>query len=214
MKESEISKRLIDMIEPVVKPLGFEKQKGEEDWRFYKNTSFGYNEISLLIWAYDKSFYVGLAFSIRISELNKVYNPYSTFSETAYETNSTIGAGINSFGYSEDGKIKVETPTELDNAINTLKEILIKKALSFFEHFTTIKSLDEEFNKENRKPHLYVHDTDRCILGLTAAALNKNPNFSYWERYYRDRLKNASQHRKEKYEALVKHLKENVLKKY
>jgi hypothetical protein len=207
MKKFEISRRLIDMIEPVVKPLGFEKQKGEEDWLFYKNTSFGYNEISLLIWSYDKIFYVGLAFSIRISEINKVCNPYSTFSQTAYETNSTIGAGINSFGYGEDGKIKVETPTELDNAINTLKDILIKNALPFFKHFTTIKSVDEEFNRENRKPHLYVHDTDRCLLGITAAALNQNPNFSYWEQYYRDKLRNASQSRKEKYEALVTQLK-------
>jgi hypothetical protein len=206
MKRFEVSNAFINTIDPEVNSLGFIRKQTDDGWRYHKNTNFGHNEISLLIWQYGDIFYVDIVFSIRISDLNKVYNPFTTASPSYYDSNNTINAGF-TFDLSEEGKIKVETLSELERAMRELKRILLDKGIPFFEQFTTIESLDKELNRENREPHLYVHDSDRCVLGLTAAALNQNPNFSYWEQYYRDKLRNASQSRKEKYEALVFHLK-------
>jgi len=212
MRKAEINKALIEMIRPILEPLGFKKKNGSDGWVYFKETDFGFNQVPVLIWQYDEFFFVGLSFMVRISKLNEVFLPYSSFVAKENDNSITIGANIETFGFKGDHKIKVVTEEELQKAIYLLKDILVNQGLFFFEKFTTVDSIDKELNRDNRIQHLFIHDTDRCIVGITAAALNHNPQFSYWESYYREKLSKASEYRKEKYESLVKYLHESVIK--
>lgn len=207
MKKTEVTKALVEMVQSVVEPLGFTKNKGEDGWRYFKKTDFGFDEILILTWDYETVLYVDLAFSVRIDKLNEVFNPFSSTTKRFYDSNNTFGTGFKSEISEEDGRIKIENEQDLKKAVKALHKILIDYGLPFFNKFISIQSVDEEFNSENREQNKYLHETDRCIVGITAAALNQNPRFLYWEGYYRDKLKNLSQNRKDKYEALVNYLK-------
>jgi len=212
MTRKEISETLLGMISPIVEPIGFIKQKSPDGILYRRLTHFGFNDIPLLIWEYDDLFYLSIGFLIRIDDLNKIFVYYGNYVIYEKDETVTIAADIQTLGYEQDRRIKVQTSDDLSAAIKILKEILMDKGLSFFEKFQTVKSIDDELNRNNRPPNLYCDDImHRTIIGLTAAALNHNPKFSYWEEFYRDRLKNASQSRKDKYEQLTRHLKDKVL---
>jgi hypothetical protein len=214
MKKADLNKALVDMLDPIIVPFGFKKQKGGDGLIFRRNTGFGFNDISLLIWLYGDVSYVSLAYSIRIDQLNKIFIPYGEYVIHEKDETITLGVDIQTLGYQGDHKIKVESEEDLTNALQALQKITIEKGLSFFDQFTSVESIDRELNRENRPKNLYCNEIrHRPFLGITAAALNNNQNFSYWENLYREKLKNDIPQAKEKYEALVKHLKENVLKK-
>ncbi|MBY0349154.1 MAG: hypothetical protein K2W79_12915 [Hydrotalea flava] len=208
MKKNEISKAMIDLVNPILKPLGFGKYRASDSIIFHKKTEFGFNEVPLLIWNYGDFFYVSLTFLIRIDALNKVFLPYSSYVFHEDDKTMTIGADINMFGYQGDHKIKVETEVELQRALILLEEILMKNGLKFFENFQTVKSVDVELNRMNRPLNLYCNEVvDRPIVGITAAALNHNPEFEFWVNFYREKLSKSTEHRKKKYEGLVLHLR-------
>ncbi|NII28407.1 hypothetical protein HB364_25215 [Pseudoflavitalea sp. X16] len=212
MTKQVVNKALLDMAQPVLEPLGFKKKKGTDGWTFLKVTDFGYNEVILPVWQYGAISYVGAFFMVRLDVLNKVFLPFSSFVVKEDDQSMTLGADIGTFGYKDDHKIKTETPEELAAAIEMLKGMMVDQGLPFFERFTTVADVDKEFNRENRPKGLYCHDiTQRPVVALTAAALNKNPAFDHWEKYYREALQQATPVLKEKYERLVVHLRQQVL---
>jgi hypothetical protein len=208
MKGNDISKAMSDIVNPILQPLEFTKYKGSDSIIFHKKTEFGFNEVPLLIWNYGDFFYVSLTFLVQVAALNKVFLPYSSYVIHEDDKTMTIGADINMFGYQGDHKIKVETEAELQEALIVLEEILTKSGLTFFENFQTINSIDVELNRMDRPLNLYCHDiVHRPIVGLTAAALNHNPEFELWVNYYRETLLKTTDHRKKKFEDLILYLR-------
>src|SRR5688572_20050919 len=102
MQRKQINQALIDMVHPILVPLGFKKYKGSDAWIYRRDTEFGYNEVPLLIWQYDDICYVSLIFTIRINELNKIFLPYSSYVINENDQTFTIGAEIKHFGYGND----------------------------------------------------------------------------------------------------------------
>lgn len=214
MKKVDLNKALVNMLDPILLPLGFKKQKAADGLIYRRDTEFGFNDISLLIWLYGDLSYVSLVYSIRIDQLNKIFIPYGEYVIHEKDETITIGVDIQSLGYQGDHKIKVESKEDLTHALQALQKITLEKGLPFFDQFTSVASIDRELNRESRPKNLYCNEIrHRPFIGITAAALNANQNFSYWEKFYREKLKNDIPQANEKYEALVKHLKENVLKK-
>ena len=190
---------------------GFKLIEEKNKTDFLKVTEFGYNEIQLLPALYAGHSEFGLSFSIRFDKINSITNLYNTVVESAYSRNPTFGIGLGYFGIQNEN-LMVDTAEQVEKVVMLLVKLLKEKVFPFFARYDSIVEMDKEFNRENRPANLYLHDVnDRPLIGLAAAALNRNPKFSYWEEYYRNRLKNASQPRKEKYEAFVKYLKDSIL---
>lgn len=212
MKKKDLDDALVNMVEPIVAPLGFQKQQGGDGIVFRRDTEFGFNDISLLVWLYGDLSYVSLVYSIRIDRINNIFIPYVEYVVHEKDQTITIGADIQTFGYDGDSKIKVESKDDLRNALQTLQKILIEKALPFFDKFTSVASIDEELNRQNRPKNLFCNEIrHRPFIGITAAALNKNQDFVFWENFYREKLKNDIPRAKENYEALVTYLKANFV---
>lgn len=200
------------MVQPILEPIGFIKSKEGEDTVFFKPTNYGYKKVPLLIWEYGDLYYISLSFLIRINELNKVFLPYSTFVVKENDESMTLGATIESFGYEGDHKVKVENIEDLGNASKIFNKILKEGAIPFFSKYTSVKSVDEELNRYNRPRDLFCNEiTGRPVIGITAAALNHNPEFSFWEDYYRGVLNKSPKIFQDKYEKLVVYLKDNYM---
>lgn len=212
MTQKEISTAFFSMMDSVLKPIGFVKTKKEDGWSYVRSTASGYNQVVLLVWAYGDISYVSLAFMVRMSDLNKVYNPFSSAVPEVYEENSTISAVFKCEGCDDQKRIKIETPDDLKKAVDTWAGVIRKEGFSFFETFTTVEAFDKELNRENRERDLYMSEIRyRPIVGLVAAALNKNKDFLKWENYYRQVLQRAPETVRNNYESLVRLLKEKYI---
>ena len=200
----------INKVQPLLQTNGFKLIEHQDKTDFIRVTEHGYNEIQMLPASYAGHSEFGLAFYIRVNEINSITNLYNTVVESAHGSNPTFGIGLGYFGI-PNGDLIVDTKQQLESVVARLTKVVEDKVLPFFKKFDSVKAFDVEFNRDNRPQNLFLHDAfDRPIVGITAAALSGNPMFPYWEQYYRDRLKNASPHRKEKYEALGKKPKERA----
>lgn len=192
---------------------GFRLIETTEKSDFRKETEFGYDEIQLLPAFYGGRSEFGLSFFIRFHEINSIVNKYNSTVPSAHETNPTLGFGLGYFGIDNESLI-ADSPEQVEKVVKLLKSVVEEKALPFFHKLNSIIALDKEFNRENRPPNLFLHDSfDRPAVGITAAALVKNPKFSFWEIYYKDLVKKTPQNKRDKFDTLVNYLKENILGK-
>jgi RNA processing factor Prp31 len=92
------------------------------------------------------------------------------------EFKDDLSFGINSLVGVEDNRIKVETLEELADALKSLKNVLEKEDMVFFESIKSVDELDKEINRETRPKDLYCNEISiRPFVGLASAVLNKNP---------------------------------------
>lgn len=201
MKISEIRTPLLKMLEQTLIPIGFEKRKTNEGYEYINNTNHGFIGVTPFINQYDKLFFISLSFQIRLNAVSEILVHINNISNEYKETYPTLSFGINSLIKSEDNRIKVETPEDLQEALNLLKKVLENEALRILNQIKSIDDLDKEMNRENRPKDLYTNNAH--MIGLIAAVLNKNPNWQYWENYYREKIQNSNQHVKNQYEKLV-----------
>lgn len=205
MKPSILKKQCIKALNPIFLPLGFELKNNRIDYDYYKNTKLGYQKVSILISTHGGQLGLSMECSVCISAINTICAPYSTFDAST----PTVTASLRDFGFDKDGYY-TNTQQELDNMINIFVSVASQYIIPFFEKYNSINTVDFDLNKED------LHSKDvfyRPFIGITAAALNKNQKFSYWENYYREILKNTSEHRKKKYEDLISLLKEKYVGK-
>lgn len=210
MKKSEVRKPFLEMVESVVIPIGFVKQKTNEGYEYIKKDNYGFVGIIPCIDQYDTLFFISLAFQLRIHEVSEILVCINNISNEFKDGYPSLSFGLNSLVEIEDNRIKAETPEELADALKFLKNVLEKEGVVFFESIKSVDELDKEINRENRHKDLYCNEISiRPFVGLTSAVLNKNPQSKYWENYYREKLKCANQHIKNQYEKLVEYLKNN-----
>lgn len=130
---------------------------------------------------------------------------------SAYSSNPTFGISLGHFNVIQESLI-IETKKDIVKVVDFLVNLLQEEILPLFDRLSTLKSVDLEFNRENRPLNLFPHDAfDRPLIGSTVAALTNNPRFEYWENYYRDKIKRTTVQRQEKYESLILYLKEEIL---
>ena len=210
MKKAEIRKPLLEMVESITVPLGFEKRKTNEGYEYVKKSANGFISVIPIIYQYSTLFFVSIGFGIRINEMSKITLLFSDINPEFWDEATTINCGFSDLVQYDDNRIKVETPEELSSALEILKNVLANEAMEFFKKYETVESIDAEVNRENLpKDSIFFGVSVQPFLGLTSAVLNKNPKAKYWENYYKEKLINANQHIKNQYEKLVDHLNEN-----
>jgi hypothetical protein len=197
------------MIDDSIVILGFKKQKNKAGDNYVRYINNGYDGVIPLIDQYGTLYYIYLVFQLRIDEISTILVNVNNIGNEYKSEYPTLGFGLISLMGADDNRIKVETPNELENALNTLKNILENEAMHFFEKIQSVADLDKEMNRNNRPKDLFCHEIDRPFVGLISAVLNNNPQKNYWEEYYRDKLKNVNQYVKNQYERLVEYLKQN-----
>lgn len=205
MKPSIIKKQCFSALNPIFLPLGFEIKNNRIDYDYYRNTEFGYQEVSILISTHGGQLGLSIKCSVCINAINEICAPYSIFSVSS----PTVTANLRKFGFDKNGYY-TNTQQELDNIINMCVSVASQHIIPFFEKYNNINAIDLNLNREG------LHSNDvfyRPFIGITAAALNKNPKFNYWENYYREVLKNDILKARQGYEDLVNLLKERYVGK-
>lgn len=210
LKKAEIKKAFIEMLDDQLISKEFVKNKNNEWVEYVKMTEWGFNKVTPVINQYSTLFYISLGFSIRIKSASDILAFLNNISDEYINDYATIGGGFHYLIPYPDNRIKVESQTELKNALSLFKGILDNEATVFFNKYKTVASIDLEVNRENLpKKSLFEDVSVQPFVGLTSAVLNKNPQSKYWENYYREKLKSANQHIKNQYEKLVEYLKNN-----
>ena len=192
-------------IEDIILPLGFKiEKKGSDCWIYSKLTDFGFNKIYLCYNKYPPIYIASITKMVRISAIEDILNKFSGINPDYADQTTTIGAKLTDYGYSDDG-IKIENKEELGYAVTILKNFTLTDSKSFFDCFNSINSIDLELNKANRQKDLYT--VDQPFVGLIAAKLNCNKDYSYWENYYSDYLSKKNEYIKNQFEKLKDYLK-------
>jgi hypothetical protein len=212
MMELEARDLFIQQTQSFMLSQGFNLVQNEfRNFDYHRRTTTGYNQVQILPYFYGGKSHLGLSLFIRLDDINAITNQYRNVAPSAYDSNPTFGISLGHFDIVEES-LTLETKHDITNVVNLLIKLLHEEIFIFFDKFSRLSEVDLEFNRENRPPNLFIHDAfDRPVIGSTAAALNKNPGFEYWEDYYRKKLKNATIQRREKYELLVDYLKEKII---
>jgi hypothetical protein len=207
--EVEARNLFIQQTQTLMMSRGFNLVQNENNsFDYHRKTNTGSNKIQILPSFYGGKSCLGLSFFIRLDEVNAITNPYLNVIPSAYDHNPTFGLSLSHFNIAEESLI-LQTTQDITNVVNLLIKLLHEEIFIFFEKFSILNELDSEFNRENRPANLFIHDAFNLpVIGSAIAALNKNPRFGYWENYYRDKLKSTTRQRQEKYESLIKYLKE------
>ena len=206
MKKAEIKTPFFKMVEEIVLPQGFIKQKNSEGYEYIKKRDNGFIAVNPMIWSYSPLFFISLGFACRINEISQILAHIDNISDEFKDNYTTVGFDIRSLVQVQDERIRVETEEDLQKGLFFLKGVLENQGLPFFENFQTIADFDKDFNRANRPKDLYAHQES---IGLISAVLNKNPQAKYWENYYRESIQKMNQYTKSQYEKLVSYLKKN-----
>jgi hypothetical protein len=210
MKKAEIRTPFFKMVEEIILPKGFIKQKNSEGYEYVKQRDNGFIVVNPMIWSYSPLFFISLGFTVRINEMSQILAFINNISDEFSDEYPTTSTDIRSLVQVEDERIRVETEDDLLQGLKFLKEILENQGLQFFKNFQTIADFDKDFNRLNRPKDLHCSEVStRPFIGLISAVLNNNPQAKYWENYHRESLQNKNKYLKNQYEKLVNYLKEN-----
>jgi|GEM_PF-4001426 len=213
MTTRDIKREIIKVFDPFLGAMNFESFEDGIDKIYIQKTSYGYNKLDFSM-SNRRCIGFSLDFYIRINDINTICNSYNpNYVDTAYDTNPTLSAWLKDFGFSQF-QFFPETKDELTKSLLYLKDMIIEYIIPFFEKYDSVNAIDLELNRINRPANLYINDTfSRPFVAITAAALNKNTEFNYWENYYRKVLKNDIPKARQGYEDLVSLLKEKYVGK-
>lgn len=124
------------------------------------------------------------------------------------ETKSAI-ADLKYFLNEEDREYKVKSMDDVDEAINDLTLIILRKILPFFECCTDIQGIDAALNTHSRKFAI----TDPLDFGdaanaLIAARLAGNPEFESLASHYEEAMRGLNENDRGRLSRLVAFLRE------
>jgi len=198
------SSYFLEKVNLVLKPAGFRFKKKENAILFHKGTLFGYNQVYLSTTVQDRVLRITPFFYVRVNSVNMFANPFLGCPEKLYSCNPTIGANLRNLGLDEDHLV-VKTAGDMEASLFIFEDLIESKVVPFFDAFYSAGRLDEELNRDERPPNLFLNDIiERPVVGTVAAMLNRNKRFSMLVDYYRHKLLLTTPKIEENYECLLK----------
>jgi hypothetical protein len=194
MNKKEIKENLSNGLSMILLSEGFKLNKKESDWKFEKVTDFGFNKIYILVWHYPPTYFASIYLSIRVDEIDNLYNKFSDTSPDYYNQTNTIGAGLIDIGLKED-KFKIETKEDLDRTTILFSDIINNYFKDFISRFKSSQTIDKELNRLERPRDLFLKETKRPFIGLISAKISGNNEFDFWKTYYYNQINSLNNER-------------------
>jgi hypothetical protein len=201
------SSYFLEKVNLVLKPAGFTSRKKDNAILFHRGTPFGYNQLYLTTAVEDRVLRITPFFYVRVNSVNMLANPFLGCPEKLYGCNPTIGASLRNLGFDEDHFV-AKTAGDVEALLFIFEDMVESRMLPFFSAFYSAARLDEELNRDERPPNLFLNEIiERPVVGTVAAWLNRNKQFSARVDYYRHKLLLTTPKIEANYESLLECLK-------
>lgn len=145
MKKSEVFQILYSTLDVFLKPHGFKLAKGR--YGFIRHFKGGFHVIHLLVTDYQPEYQMTFTFGIRIDEVEKIANPFSSLSLDGYRDSMTFHSSWGGIqGDNLFNRTGIYTEADVMDTALEIISFLRDVVLPYFEKYTDIKAMDAELN--------------------------------------------------------------------
>lgn len=186
MNKSSIRKIVLGELENSLLELGFEADL--KDNLFKKENESGFYRISFEIKDYNPLFKLEFGLALRLDEVVRFYNPLGFRNPDYFNETVCLTCSMQELT-GQEKEYEIWGAEQITETCKDFLELLTQYGLGWFEKYSNINAIDEELNKNDHPHHLYMNDRSRVFYGVIVAAINKNPELSYWVEKYREQIK-------------------------
>lgn len=177
MTKNQFLKWIFNLNESWLKEKGFLPQKKSFD--FIKVDDTGYQQIQLSCAQVGTRFYLTYGLLVRINKLEKMVNPFSGRSESAWKDGASIlTSAIYLKGNINEKQYIIDKEEDIQKVNDDFRILMEEKGFAWLDKYSNnIALLDEELNADKPLDPDYLQTLMRPLYGIAAAKLNNNPDY-------------------------------------
>ncbi len=180
---------------------GFKPYKKES---LIKETTYGFNSVSILVSDYKTELIVEFILGIRINFLEDIMNKFRKINPTLQNYTKSVMATQSKILNIDEKEYKIYSDIDLLTMADSFKEFMEKYGFPFYEKFHNLNNIDKEINIAPDKPCLLF--TDKCIRAMYGILISKainSPRYPSLVEIYRGLLSDWNEFDKARFEDLV-----------
>jgi hypothetical protein len=201
MKKQEVLNLIYAALTPVLSAKGFRLRKSEQG--FFRPLRGGWQNVGIPLWDYKPKFEFSLVMSIRIDEVQNIFNQFGVLPRY-HAITTTQDFLLEHFIPKEHTRFKASNENELQIAISRLLPILQDQVIPFLDEHQDLRTLAKAMKLTEIQE--FVPFASHAFGPVIVARLIDHPEFHSIVEGYKERIMKLPEPELKKFETLVEYL--------
>ncbi|SDM21123.1 hypothetical protein SAMN04488090_2843 [Siphonobacter aquaeclarae] len=146
--------------------------------QFRKSTGTGFHNVIFSASYRTNEVWLEVSIGLRHQEIEFLAQQFLDNAEEFRDDANTLVVSVGKFNDDKYFKYRIQSPEDLDDACEQIKEFLLQQGFGFMARYETLSSLNQLFNTEPTKPCKFVYNqVHRSFKGVIAARFVNNERF-------------------------------------